>query len=100
MLMRMELSQMKSLSADSYPSRLANATALADRLANISKLDVPVWLDMHEITNLTGLSASSIRRMEQNAEFPPLIRLGPRRRGITLRAYMEWSRQCEHGGRT
>ncbi len=90
---------MKSpLSVGCGPPRLANAAALADRLANLSNLDVPVWLDMHEITNLTGLSESSIRRMEQNAEFPPLIRLGPRRRGITLRAYMDWSKQCEHGG--
>ncbi len=90
---------MKSFSIDSSPSRLANAAALADRLADISNLDVPVWLDMHEITNLTGLSESSIRRMEQSAEFPPLIRLGPRRRGITLRAYMDWSKQCERWGR-
>lgn len=89
---------MKSLSLDSSPSRLANAAALASRLADVWSLNVPVWLDMHEITNLTGLSESSIRRMEQSAEFPPLIRLGPRRRGITLRAYMEWSTQCEQGG--
>jgi predicted DNA-binding transcriptional regulator AlpA len=93
----MELFQMKSPSLNSRYSRLENAAALADRLANISNLDVPVWLDMHEITNLTGLSESSIRRMEQSAEFPPLIRLGPRRRGITLRAYMEWSNLCEQG---
>ena len=71
---------------------------LADRLGELTNIDVPVWLDIHEITSLTGLSESSIRRMGQISEFPHLIRIGPRRRGITLHAYLDWSRRCEQAG--
>ncbi len=79
--------------------RLSKAIALANRLGGVPNLALPVWLDIAEIVNLTGLSESSIRRMERTSEFPHLSRIGPRRRGITLRAYMDWSDRCEKGVR-
>jgi predicted DNA-binding transcriptional regulator AlpA len=96
----MEYSPVKALSesSTSRQSRLANAMALADRLADLTNLAVPVWLDIHEITSLTGLSESSIRRMGEISEFPHLNRIGPRRRGITLHAYLDWSKRCEQAG--
>jgi predicted DNA-binding transcriptional regulator AlpA len=75
--------------------RLSHAVVLAGRLGEVTHTGVPVWLDIQDLIDLTGLSESSIRRMERGGEFPRLHRIGPRRRGLTLQAYLDWSRACE-----
>jgi len=79
----------------SSESRLTVAIALAARLSRLADITVPVWLDMPALTDLTGLSESSIRRMERRSEFPSLSQIGPRRRGLTLEAYVAWAQACQ-----
>ena len=76
-------------------SRIAVAIALSERFGNSTEVVVPVWLDMQVLSDLTGLSESSIRRMERGGGFPRLHAIGPRRRGLTLQAYIQWAEACQ-----
>jgi predicted DNA-binding transcriptional regulator AlpA len=78
-------------------ARLATAIAISEALNPLSGGAVPVWLDMQALVGLTGLSESSIRRMERDGGFPPLRQIGPRRRGLTLQTYVAWAEACQQG---
>jgi predicted DNA-binding transcriptional regulator AlpA len=76
----------------SLESRIGTARSLADRTCVLGQnLEVPLFLSLADLSTLTGLSEQTLRRMEAAGSFPPLTHIGPRRRGLTLRAYIEWT---------
>lgn len=79
--------------------RIGLAHSLADRAGELGgDLTIPLYLSVAELTTLTGLSEASLRRMEAAGLFPHLVHLGPRRRGLPLREYMEWARERTRSG--
>jgi predicted DNA-binding transcriptional regulator AlpA len=81
--------------APTLARRMAVARSLADRAYILEgELKIPLFLSVAELATLTGLSEPTLRRLEASGEFPRLVHIGPRRRGVALRNYLQWAERC------
>jgi predicted DNA-binding transcriptional regulator AlpA len=71
--------------------RVAVTRTLVDRLQSLDEeLQLPMFLALSDVAALTGMSEPTLRRMELCGEFPRRVNIGPRRKGVALRDYIEW----------
>jgi len=59
-------------------------------LSTASRPEPDTMLNMHDVSRLTGLSESTIKRMVIDGRFPAPIKLSPRRNGWVASSVIEW----------